>query len=107
MSLASGLLLLGAAAYFIAALVSTSAIDYRELAAAVQAGEDGEPGDSGSVSGSAGLLAAARAAMAAEDAHGHGGPLGQQGEDEEEGGLALGSRPTSPDRPLLGAGGRS
>lgn len=106
MSLASSLLLLGAAAYFIAALVSITAIDYRELAAAAQVGEDDDLGGSGG--GTAGLLAAARAAMAAEDAdaHGHGLPLEQQG-DEEEGGLALGGQPTSPDRPLLGPGGRS
>ncbi|PRW32913.1 putative sphingolipid transporter spinster-like protein 2 [Chlorella sorokiniana] len=105
MSIASSLLLLGAAAYSVAALVSVTAIDYRELVAASEAGEGG--GCVGGAGGSsAGLLAAARAAMAAEDGAEPGVQLSN--EEGEEGGLGLGSsRPTSPDRPLLGPGARS
>lgn len=102
MSIASSLLLLGAAAYFVAALVSASAIDYRELVAAADAGEGGELGGTGG--SGAGLLAVARAAMAAEDGAEHGLQLdGAESEDVEPGS----SRPTSPDRPLLGPGPRS
>lgn len=103
MSIASSLLLVGAAAYFVAALVSVTAIDYRELMAVAEAGEGGE--GSGAAGSNAGLLAAARAAMAAED----GAELGLPADagEEEEAGLGLGSRPTSPDRPLLGPGARS
>ncbi|KAI7845461.1 hypothetical protein COHA_001011 [Chlorella ohadii] len=103
MSVASALLLVGAAAYFVAALVSVTAIDYRELVAAAQAEEGGE--GSGTGGSSAGLLAAARAAMAAEDGTQHGLQLDDA--EGDEGGLGLGSRPTSPDRPLLGPGARS
>lgn len=99
MSLASALLLLGAAAYFAGSLIAAGAVDYREFAEAAAAdAEEGEGGhleDGGSVrsvrsgrsaGSSGGLLAAARAAMTREDEEGSrhqqlGGPI------EEGGGL--------------------
>lgn len=79
MSIASSLLLLGGAAYFVASLRAVSAVDYRELVAAQAQDADEEQ----------------------QQPQQQGGDGSGGGGEEEEAG---GSRPASPDRPLLSAG---
>ncbi|KAL4448931.1 hypothetical protein ABPG77_007648 [Micractinium sp. CCAP 211/92] len=108
MSIASALLLAGAAAYLVGAMVAASAVDYRELAAAADGSDpssSGGGGGGGSNGGSRGaLLAEARAAIVGEEADEEeaGGRVGRlhivetssRGEDDAEAGA-------SPDRSLL------
>jgi len=100
MSLASALLLLGAAAYLVGSLVAATALDYRELPAVGQGEPSAEDGDffgggSDQAGGSAaGLLAAEQDALGRHRS-------GSGGDEESGGGGAGGSLLPSPDRPLL------
>lgn len=74
MSIASALLLAGAAAYLVGALVAAAAVDYRELAASADVADPGSTG--GRFGGSGGpLLADERATM--EEGQGDEEALGQ------------------------------
>lgn len=103
MSIASALLLAGAAAYFVGAMVAATAVDYREIAAAADGADPSSMGGGGSGSRGA-LLAEARAAIVGgeadeEEAGGRPGRLrtlsgSSRGDEEAEAGV-------SPDRSLL------
>ncbi|PSC73072.1 putative sphingolipid transporter spinster-like protein 2 [Micractinium conductrix] len=90
MSLASGLLLLGSAAYLAGSMVAAAATDYREVAEGGQ-GEDG----GGSRGGSAG-----NRGLPAGDDQEQGRRQGSEVADDEE----EADRVPSPDRPLLPSG---